>query len=183
MDWGTLVHRILQRAGNGNGHINKASLERAIDLELSQSELSEFAKTIAALKLQWSKRSKRLEDWVIDCLSKNSVVSNFSNLSEYVIEGNEQSYSLQLNSSTCQIRGTIDAVFESYSGSVLIVDYKTGSSIPSTTELIDHHYNQLPLYLLAYLQQHLISQKDSLAYIQLNKASKYDLVFKLCDPT
>ena len=60
MDWGTLVHRILQRAGNGNGHINKASLERSIDLELSQSELSEFAKTIAALKLH-GKRSKRLK--------------------------------------------------------------------------------------------------------------------------
>ena len=87
-----------------------------------------------------------------------------------------------LNDDHVAIRGSIDVIYGNDSGYVFILDYKTGSVLPSAAEIERHEKNQLSLYLLAYTQKNPQQTAAALMYHQLYRQDQHGITVKLCDP-
>jgi len=181
MDWGVLVHDILQHALQDSPVPNKETFTRQLSARLSRLDLSGFAKQVAQDKLCGTPDREGLIDWYLSDLETLS--TEFTPLFfEYSIEKTGTDFHLDLGSQQIPVRGSIDVIYGNSSGDVIILDYKTGASIPSAAELERYEKCQLPLYLLAFLQQNPSYQAAALAYHQLYKADKHEIQIKLCDP-
>lgn len=181
MDWGTLVHEILQHALAASPTPNKAVLLREMSASLSRAQLSEFAKQVAHDKLAGTDSREGVLDWYLS--DRESLPQTYRPLHfEYVLEGKDDALQLDLGPKHIPIRGSIDVIYGNSEGDLLILDYKTGASIPSASELERYEKCQLPLYLLAFLQSEPRYKAAALAYHQLYKADKHEIQVKLCDP-
>ena len=173
--WGTFIHQILNNFNKWlitqDTFSKKLSLNKITDIandlfnEIPNKNL--FWKTKFTTLIE-TKSNKSILEQIIDIYETNSLFCN--------IISSEQSYSTQLNG--LLIKGTIDALFKSDYGD-LVLDYKTGKTIPTSKDIELLRSLQLPIYFLC-LKHSKKQLPQAGIYFQISNQDNVTVFLKTC---
>lgn len=150
-DWGAMVHRIMETAYQLDSGISILTrLEHASSQVLASSGLGDFLIQVLKDRLLGVPGQAGLLEVVAEVINEDE--TTWRTLGLEVAFGRDVGGGFLLSSGDAQVgvHGIIDAVFVDSSGRNLIVlDYKTGASLPSVDGISKFLDVQLPLYFLA----------------------------------
>tara|TARA_A100001015_G_scaffold316893_1_gene432369 strand:- start:44 stop:2068 length:2025 start_codon:yes stop_codon:yes gene_type:complete len=173
--WGICIHHILNLFNKWlakNPSISKDILQN----EFKNIATSTIEKTLKHTLFSEIKQEKLLGSKGIAGIMQKVIELYTSSELLQKIDASEKKYKFKLNS--IEFTGTIDTIFKTNYGPI-IIDYKTGKTIPSSKDLETLRALQLPIYIYA-LEQHIPYKVQGAIHFQIHNENLTELNISAC---